>query len=238
MNLTVVPLDDDTWPGPFTPDADRVPSRFSTSWERLLADLDSEVDLTANGGRTHANAVLEVPFPKSRIYADGRGVHADATNPRHPGVALSFDIPNVGPVRFACDQYKYGGARYLRNWQSNLRAITLTLEALRAVDRHGAAKTGQQYRGFAELGTGLPMGPGEAPAMSLDTAARLLAEAACIAFGDDWIAAEDLLVADDRASLIRGAYRDASRTAHPDHGGDPDVFDQLTKARDLLLAAA
>jgi hypothetical protein len=33
-------------------------------------------------------------------------------------------------------------------WQHNVRAIALTLQALRAVDRYGATETGQQYAGL------------------------------------------------------------------------------------------
>lgn len=217
MYLTVVPLDDKTWPGPFTPDNERAGSPFRASWDTVLADLDREVDLTASDGRTHTPAVLEVPFSKTRLYADGTGVHRDAANARHPGVALSFDIDDVGPVRFACDQYRYGGPGRLRDWQSNVRAIVLTLEALRAVDRHGAAKTGQQYRGFAELGAGTPMGAG----MDRDVAIGVIAGAI------EWSADE---VRADTAKACRLALR----AVHPDHGGDRTAFDLVTEARDLL----
>lgn len=218
MYLTVVPLDDATWPGPFTVDQDREPSRFSAAWSTVMADLDREVDLTAKAPGWHTPAVLEVPFPKSRLYRDGTGVHADAANARHPGVALSFDIHGVGPVRFACDRYRYGGVGYLRDWQSNVRAVVLTLEALRAVDRHGAAKTGQQYRGFAELGAGTPVGAG----MDRDVALGIIAGAI------DWSVAE--VTAD-----LQKACRLAIRSVHPDHGGDRAAFDLVTEARDLLV---
>lgn len=40
-------------------------------------------------------------------------------------------------------------------WQHNVRSIALGLEALRAVDRYGISKRGQQYAGFrAALGSG------------------------------------------------------------------------------------
>lgn len=226
MRLTVVPLDDATWPGRFTDDTDREPSRFSASWSKVLADLDREVDLTANGGRFHAPAVLEVPFPPTRIYRDGTGVHADAAAPRHPGVALSFDIDRVGPVRFATDRYRYGGSGYLPAWKANVRAIVLTLEALRAVDRYGATRHAEQYRGWQALGAGdpTPMGSGMTP----HEAADLLAAA-----GGSLLSPVTLLA---HKGAVRDAYRAAARTAHPDNGGDPDEFRRLTEARDLLLA--
>lgn len=40
------------------------------------------------------------------------------------------------------------------DWRDNVRAIAKGLEALRAVDRWGVAKRGQQYAGFALLTAG------------------------------------------------------------------------------------
>lgn len=40
----------------------------------------------------------------------------------------------------------------------------------------------------------------------------------------------------DHAEAVQDAFRVAARTAHPDKGGDPEVFASLTAARDLLLA--
>lgn len=238
MHLTTQPLDDATWPGPLTPDTERKFSRFNASWADTLVALDREVDLTASDGRTHTPAVLEVAFPRTKLYRDGTGVHADARNPRHPGVALSFVIPDVGPFRLCIDRYKgTGGQGYLPSWQANVRAIVNTLEALRTVSRHGGTRTAEQYRGFAALGSGTPMGAG---GIGSDLeAATLLATAANDAFGDEWVTATALLdPAEDRVDLIRGAYRDAIRVAHPDAGGDPAVAAMLTEARDRLLALA
>jgi hypothetical protein len=58
-------------------------------------------------------------------------------------------------------------------WQHNVRAIALTLEALRAVDRYGATETGQQYTGFKALPAGRAM---PASHMTTQAAYDLLAE--------------------------------------------------------------
>lgn len=34
-----------------------------------------------------------------------------------------------------------------------------------------------------------------------------------------------------------GAYRDAVKLTHPDHGGDPETFRLITEARDIPLNA-
>jgi hypothetical protein len=41
-------------------------------------------------------------------------------------------------------------------WEHNVRAIALGLEALRAVDRHGITRRGEQYAGFKALPPGGP----------------------------------------------------------------------------------
>ena len=235
MNLTVVSLDDATWPGPLTGEFSREASSFTASWSDTLGMLDTEVDLTANGGKYHASAVLEVAFPKTKLYADGSGVHANARNPRHPGVTLSFDIVDVGPVRFATDRYTargYGDGRYLCDWQSNVRAIALTLRALRAVDRYGATRSAEQYRGWAALSDGeaTPLGSGP---LTLGEAAAVLADASGIGV------VPEALIGD--LPGIKAAYREAARQMlDPDLGGsaDPAVMALVTRARDALLEAA
>ena len=46
--------------------------------------------------------------------------------------------------------------------QDNVRAIALSLEALRAVDRYGVSKRGEQYAGWKQLTTGDSMSQAEA----------------------------------------------------------------------------
>lgn len=225
MHLKVRTLDDSTWPGPFTPDDLREPTRFSASWNSTLSLLHREVDIAANGGGFHAAAVLEVPFPETRLYRDGSGVHADATHNRHPGVALSFDTETAGPLRFCADRFTYGGSGYLRDWQSNVRAIALGLEALRSVDRYGIVRKAEQYRGWQALGTGdaVPLGAGMTPRQ----AAEVLADAA------DY--GSPLVLLDD-PEAVAAAYRIAARTHHPDRGGSADAFASITTARDVLTS--
>lgn len=233
MHLTYEPLDDATWPGPFTDEDDREFSRFRASWAATLADLDHEVDLAANGGKFHEPAVLEVPYPRNRIYRDGTGIHRDAAAPRHPGVALSFSIEGVGPVRFASDRYRTGNARgYLTGWQANVRGIVLTLEALRGVDRWGAVRREEQYRGWQALGDGsdstaMGAGSGTTP----EDAARALLAFANWPDPDGKVLAA--LVAGSPGTVAR-AYRDAARLHHPDAGGNADTFRLVGIARDLL----
>lgn len=99
------------------------------------------------------------------------------------------------------------------------RAIALSLTALRAVDRYGVSRRGEQYTGWQAL-------PAEA-SLTLDKAAAWLASHV-----------DDIRPADvirDPAARLR-AYRAAARAHHPDRGGKADLFDLATQARELLDA--
>lgn len=87
--------------------------------------------------------MIQLALDETDIRLDGwpRG---NAT-PRHHGVILAFESKH-GPL-------KYATARYYP-WQANLRAIALGLEALRAVDRYGVTKRGEQYAGWKALPAG------------------------------------------------------------------------------------
>jgi hypothetical protein len=66
----------------------------------------------------------------------------------HPGVALEFQSKH-GPMAIWCDSYESKGT--MTDWQSNLRAIALTLEKLRAINRYGIGQGGQQYAGWLQI---------------------------------------------------------------------------------------
>lgn len=74
-----------------------------------------------------------------------------ATHPDVSGYDSTADFQAVmatqqqGRMVLATDTYEH--------WQANVRAIALTLEALRAVDRYGATQ-GRQYAGFQQLTAG------------------------------------------------------------------------------------
>jgi hypothetical protein len=137
-----------------------------------------------------------------------------------PPVVVTFEA-RVGSLRFQCDRFN--------DWHANLRAIGLTLQRLRLVDEGGVARGGEQYAGWNALpATATPtmaMGAG----MTDDEAARLLKEWARIEGPSDvgWI-----------REHLNEVYRDAAKRAHPDQGGDEQVFKLLTAARDQLGAGS
>lgn len=193
-----------SWPGPET--RNRGPARFRSGYADTLELLERELEhLRAR------DVVLEVDLQPSDIRLDGRP-RANARWGANPGVVLSFHSGMHGPLRYPCDTYD--------RWQDNLRGIALALQALRAVDRYGVTRRGEQYRGWGAL----PPAGGSTAGMSRQDAAELLAE-------ETGLEAEDLL---HDTGVAAKAWRRAAARNHPDAGGDPARFEVLARARDAL----
>jgi hypothetical protein len=109
------------------------------SYDQTLRELEYEID--ALGG---SEAIIGVGLTEFDLRLDGTP-RANARPVRHPGVEISVDS-RYGRLTYATDVFT--------DWRDNVRAITKGLEALRAVDRWGVAKRGQQYAGFALLSAG------------------------------------------------------------------------------------
>lgn len=222
LDLTVRPLDG--WPGPET--TERTPARFEAQLTSTVEILAAELDHLAA-----ERIVLQLDVTERDLRLDGFP-RADARI-RAPGVILAFDSRH-GPLRYACDRFvgrriwraaSRGGSWTMPGWQANLRAVALTMENLRAVDRYGATKDGQQYRGFAQLPSGIPQ---PATHLTTDEAAAFIAEHA----GNVMVSAD--AVRDSRHHLAV-AYRFAAKRLHPDRTGDDGaLFQRLQAARDLL----
>ncbi len=125
-----------TWP--HQPTKDRPYSRFDTPYPKTVNLLMREVE--ALGGR---DITMGVGLSETDIRLDGQP-RANARTMSHPGVEISFDSRH-GRLAYATDMFG--------DWQDNVRAIALSLEALRAVERWGVSK-GRQYTGFALLTAG------------------------------------------------------------------------------------
>lgn len=196
LDVTYRPLP--TWPHPVT--RSRRGRPFKASWSQTLTLLEREL--------LHLEAkqvVVGIGLKESDIRLDGMP-RADAREPMHPGVELSFDSMH-GRLTYPTDVCSH--------WQQNVRSIALGLEALRAVDRYGVSKQGQQYAGWKELPSGLGRGVIIA---SSDEAMEILMEAADIFDGGN----------------IEALFREAARRTHPDHGGDTEEFLRVQAAYELL----
>jgi hypothetical protein len=132
MRYEIRPLG--TWTEPVTEGRPRSP--FSATWTNTLDLLDRETFMLG----CHL-VVIQIDVPDGAIRKDGM-LHARA-RASFPGVRVAFESHH-GPLMYATDAFA--------EWQSNVRAIALGLEALRKVDRYGISRRGEQYRGFTAIG--------------------------------------------------------------------------------------
>lgn len=164
------------------------------------------------------NVVLECDADWTHIRRDGQ-LRADAQL-RSQGVILSFDSSH-GPLRYPCDTYD--------RWQDNLRAIALSLEALRAVNRHGVSKRGEQYRGWDLR---LPSAGGATgAAMNPRGAAQIIAVTAYGDSPDAYSFADAVL---QQRAVYHTVVRLALKKSHPDTGGTVEQFRAVQSAREIL----
>lgn len=113
---------------------------FKASWPSTMSLLERELQkLSAS------NVVIGAGFRERDLRLDGLP-RADAPEPRHPGIEISFDTPRFGRLVYATDACQH--------WQDNVRSIALGLESLRAVDRFGITRRGEQYAGWRQLAAG------------------------------------------------------------------------------------
>jgi len=179
---------------------------FRASWQDTLALLEDEID-KING---KPPIVFQVDVQESDLRLDGM-LRSNA-KVGHPGVVINFES-KYGPLRYATDAYERQWGHGLDGWKANIRAIALALQALRAVDRYGVTKRGEQYVGWRALPAG-----GSVTFPSADEALRWMREMAG---------------ASDGASA-RDVYRTLARKMHPDAGGSAEDWDRLDAAKLLL----
>lgn len=90
-------------------------------------------------------ALMLIDLPAQHFRRDGLP-RADRSA-YSPGVVLTFHSGKLrAPLRYEVATYD--------DWRDNVRAIALGLEALRAVDRYGVTRSGEQYQGWKQLGAG------------------------------------------------------------------------------------
>lgn len=205
------------WPGALTPDAARKSSPFMTAdpartWRRRPVPLSDTLELLDRELRMiHArDAEMLVAIAPQDFRLDGKPrAQAKAA---HPGIILSFTTA-VGRLSYPCDTFT--------EWQANLRAVALALEALRKVDRYGVTKRGEQYRGFLAI-EGVLVAPTWESVVDVTSFLHTV-------IPDDWTTTFGL-GADDLRLLLR----QAKRAAHPDLDGDAVTFQRVMDAEKYL----
>jgi hypothetical protein len=124
------------WPSKPTPEYRRSHSRFKAGWQATLDLLERELN------RLKAMDInIEGFFSPKNIRNDGWP--KSSARPTQPGVILSFTTKQ-GRMVMPCDSF--------RDWEANLRAIALSLEHLRAVNRYCVTtEEKEQYTGWLRL---------------------------------------------------------------------------------------
>lgn len=189
---------------------------FRATWDETLILLGDEVEALGGDG----TVLVQVDVKDMDLRLDGM-LKARARVGEFPGVIVSFSSRH-GPLRYATDAYeqRWGGA--LPGWQANVRAIALSLASLRAVDRYGVTKRGEQYTGWSAL-------PAARPGSSVLFDGRESAET--------WMrkcAAESRIGRVDDIGW-GGLYRLLAKEMHPDKtGGDTELWDRLDAAAKVL----
>lgn len=204
-----------TWPGEHT--KDRGGSPFRASWADTVSLLSRE--LTALSART---PVLQVAIDERDFRLDGYPrAQAKAA---HPGVILSFDHRH-GSLSFPCDRFN--------DWQDNVRAIALAMEALRKVDRYGITRRGEQYTGWRAIGGATPMPAKLSPDQARATIARLSAR-----LPGHYVHDADMARYAADPDEIRRDLRTARGLHHPDRNdGEQTNWDLLEQAAQVLGVA-
>ena len=213
--VTIRPIDQ--WPDGWRTPRIRTPNPFQTkSYDATLGLLLGELE-RLDTRRAH----LQLDITSADLRRDG--MLRSQAKVEHPGVILTADTRAHGVLTYPCDTFARRWSSDPPDWQINLRAIALGLEALRKVERYGIAERGQQYAGFGAL----PPATAMSAAMTVDQAAEFIARHA---WNDPGVDPQEVI--DD----LDAAYRAAAKELHPDAGGDPADFRRLTEARNLLEA--
>jgi hypothetical protein len=211
MRYTVRPISDRT---AFT--GSPIDSRFTVTWSDCLELLEREL-----GFLDATDLVIECDVREQDLRLDGM-IRSNA-RAASPAVRVAFES-NVGPLTYATDAFRRpswrrGGMQ--EDWQHNVYAIALSLEALRKVDRYGVTKRGEQYAGFKAIGAGRAMPSSH---MTAEDALRVVHELTGFR-----------LEGDPLAETTQRAYRAARAAVHPDrHDGDRTLWDQVEQAAAVL----
>lgn len=209
MSIRIVCRPLTRWPGELRNPGQRRRGPFSASWSQTQELLEREARII--GGR---ELVIQLAIADTEIRRDGWPYARAQT--RHPGVTVVVPDTDHGRLSWSTDRYE--------RWQHNVRAVALSMEALRAADRHGVMQ-GRQYAGFRELGSG-----DDTWTPTVEEAAHYLAG---VSPGSDPDRVRQIVNSRDVANRC---YRSAAKRMHPDAGGDPDTFRRLEQAKAVLDA--
>lgn len=165
---------------------DRRDASFQVDIRRAFSELVRNLDLLGT-----SDVIITTDLPVRR---DGT-LYADIAEPNDIGVSVFFDR-KTKPFAIACDTF--------RKVRHNLRAIGLTIDALRAIQRYGATSMLEQaFTGFAAL----PPPQAEEPWWEVLGVMRVATP-----------------------EVIKDSFRKLANVHHPDKGGDAELMKRVNKA--------
>lgn len=169
-----------------TQDYERKWSQFKVTPDQALRELGWEVERL--GGR------YMVISSNAAVRRDGLPYAGQISKSLpDPGVAVYFERDGK-QMCFACDTYALP-------WE-NIRAISKTIEAIRAIERYGA--TDMMERSLSAFEALPPPG--------------------------DWRSELGINDASPSLEAVRSQYRSLVKTHHPDRGGDAEQFHRINAA--------
>lgn len=185
------------WPDSWRRVRNRHKARYTVETSKAIRELYREL---SRMGATSVVISSNVP-----VRNDGQ-MYRDAANKRYddPGVAVYFQW-GKDPWVVACDHWD--------RVKANIRAVGLTIEALRSIERAGASELMRRaFLGFKAL-----------PAVGETSRER------------HWT---EILGLDDNADKaeIEDSFKALARAHHPDTGGDGGAMVELNRARREALA--
>lgn len=203
MSITSYPL---TWPLGWkrTTEASRANGQFSRRnsvghTTRALSVSDATARVIVEMARIGVGRDDMILSTNLKLRLDGLP-RSDQPKPKDPGVSLYWSDPWTGkPRSMAIDRYELV--------EHNIAALAATLDAMRAIERHGGAQVIERaFAGFLSL-----------PAPIVAGMAR------------SW---HEVLELEIMCSLaqVEEAYRRLRSSRHPDRGGSLAAFSELTNA--------
>jgi hypothetical protein len=167
------------------------PARFHAIFVKARSGLFKEVELL---GGTHITLSTNIPLRNDGL------PYAQQRQPEDKGVAVYF-LRRGKPMVFACDRWD--------KVEDNMRAITMTIGAIRGIERWGASE--MMERAFTAF-EALP------PPRSCWDVLGISRNAS--------------------VEEIRTAYYTKARSVHPDVGGSDENMSELNRARNEAMRCA
>lgn len=198
------------------PDAEAYPLYWPEGWERTEPKDRERGPYTVAPGKARDEMLHELELMGATYVVLSSNVpirrdglpYANAREPDDPGVAVYWwDMITDQPMSIACDCWDRS--------KDNVRAIGLTIKAMRAIHRSGASQI--LHRAYSAF-TALPADAGTSSwraELGIEPEVKVVTE-----------------------KHVMDAYHRKARERHPDHeGGSHEAMIRLNQARDAALEA-